>query len=266
VKVEYHVSRLSAVTVKPGSSASVDLITYRQFNAVSQSCDIQFGHLISRHRAKRVARCFQTSPCHVPIPKRGTAYLIMLPLHRLAAQQQQSRGPVVMAGFYLRSFCSSRLATRVLILLVAFVFLLIFMFPSSYSEFRPNFSWFDDGSKHLPPPSPNRPGGNSPSPPPLDEQTIALWASRASLVKQSFLHAWDGYDKYAFGFDELLPLSNGTTTNLNGWGVTIVDSLSTMQLMGLDDAYDRAMVHVKKMRFKNHVCWSISMDLVAGPA
>lgn len=177
-----------------------------------------------------------------------------------------------MAGFYLRTFWSSRLATRVLILLVAFTFLVLFMSPSSYSDFRTNFSWFDDdqgfwrrplhGSKHLSPPSPNRPDGNSPSLPPLDEKKVALWASRASLVKQSFLHAWDGYDKYAFGFDELLPLSNRSITNLNGWGVTIVDSLSTMKLMGLDDVYDRAMVHVSKMKFKNHVRW---MDLVARP-
>jgi len=77
-------------------------------------------------------------------------------------------------------------------------------------------------------------------------------------VKQSFLHAWDGYDKYAFGYDELQPLSNTSTTNFNGWGVTIVDSLSTMKLMGLDDAYKRAMVHVKGLKFKGHVRWFLS--------
>ncbi len=182
----------------------------------------------------------------------------MLPLHRLAAQQQPSRRPVAKTAFYLRALWSSCLATRVLILFGFFVFLATFFSPSSYFDLRrPKFPWFDDdwgpgNDGSLPPPPPYRPGGNGLSPPPLDEKTVAWWASRADLVKQSFLHAWDGYDKYAFGFDDL-PLSNGSATNLNGWGVTVVDSLSTMKLMGLTDAYDRAMVHVKKMKFRDHV-------------
>jgi mannosyl-oligosaccharide alpha-1,2-mannosidase len=33
-------------------------------------------------------------------------------------------------------------------------------------------------------------------------------SERAAAVKEAFTHAWDGYSKYAFGHDELHPVSN----------------------------------------------------------
>src|ERR1700733_2667564 len=101
----------------------------------------------------------------------------MLPLHRLAAQQQPSRGPVATAGFFLRNLGSSRLATRVFILLGASVFLVLVFSPPSVSDFRPSFSWLDDdrrpwsqgldSSKHFPPPK-----DLDSFPPPLDPKTV----------------------------------------------------------------------------------------------
>ena len=32
---------------------------------------------------------------------------------------------------------------------------------------------------------------------------------RADAVKEAFIHAWDGYYKYAFPHDELHPVTNG---------------------------------------------------------
>lgn len=34
---------------------------------------------------------------------------------------------------------------------------------------------------------------------------------RAEEVKKAFKHAWDGYSKYAYGHDEIQPLSNGVS-------------------------------------------------------
>lgn len=34
---------------------------------------------------------------------------------------------------------------------------------------------------------------------------------RTEAVKNAFRHAWNGYTKYAFGHDELRPLTNGTS-------------------------------------------------------
>ena len=58
----------------------------------------------------------------------------------------------------------------------------------------------------------------------------------AAEVKAEFLHAWNGYKKYAWGHDDLKPLSK----TYHDWYpqpllMTPVDSLDTMILMELDD-------------------------------
>src|SRR5690349_6255662 len=58
----------------------------------------------------------------------------------------------------------------------------------------------------------------------------------AAEVKAEFLHAWNGYKKYAWGHDDLKPLSKG----YHDWYpepllMSAVDALDTMILMDLDD-------------------------------
>lgn len=58
----------------------------------------------------------------------------------------------------------------------------------------------------------------------------------AAEVKAEFLHAWSGYKKYAWGHDDLKPLSK----TYRDWYaqpllMTPVDSLDTMIIMGLDE-------------------------------
>src|SRR5437588_1509679 len=65
-------------------------------------------------------------------------------------------------------------------------------------------------------------------------------AAMAARVRQEFLHAWNGYRQYAWGHDELKPLSK----SYRDWGsapllMTPVDALDTMLLMGLNDEADR---------------------------
>ncbi|GBE86241.1 seven-hairpin glycosidase [Sparassis crispa] len=76
-----------------------------------------------------------------------------------------------------------------------------------------------------------------------------VWQRRAEQVKLAFLHAYRGYEQHASPHDELLPLSNGTKDNFNGWGVTAFDSLDTMILMGLDNEFTRALLLVEKASF-----------------
>jgi mannosidase alpha-like ER degradation enhancer 2 len=58
----------------------------------------------------------------------------------------------------------------------------------------------------------------------------------AERVRQEFRHAWDGYKQYAWGHDELKPLSKGAH---DWYGVPLlmspVDALDTMILMGMND-------------------------------
>ncbi|KAG8903995.1 hypothetical protein FRB99_002407 [Tulasnella sp. 403] len=71
-----------------------------------------------------------------------------------------------------------------------------------------------------------------------------LWSRRAEEVKAEFLYAYHAYETFAFPRDELRPLSKGAIDNYNGWGVSVVDAIDTMVLMGLKDEYQRAVRHV----------------------
>jgi mannosidase alpha-like ER degradation enhancer 2 len=68
----------------------------------------------------------------------------------------------------------------------------------------------------------------------------------AKLVRDEFLHAWNGYKRYAWGHDELKPLSK----SFRDWHsvplyMTPVDALDTMILMGLDDEAAKTREFIK---------------------
>lgn len=63
---------------------------------------------------------------------------------------------------------------------------------------------------------------------------IGAQNERQRAVVSAFKHAWNGYKKYAWGHDSLKPVSRGYSEWF-GTGLTIVDSLDTMIIMGLDD-------------------------------
>src|SRR5215468_1757974 len=69
-----------------------------------------------------------------------------------------------------------------------------------------------------------------------DAETAAM----ATQVRAEFLHAWNAYKQYAWGHDELKPLSHGYR---DWYGVpllmTPVDALDTLILMGLTDEADK---------------------------
>jgi mannosidase alpha-like ER degradation enhancer 2 len=69
----------------------------------------------------------------------------------------------------------------------------------------------------------------------------------ASEVRAEFLHAWNGYKKYAWGHDDLKPLSK----TYHDWYaesllMTPVDALDTMILMGLKDEANRTREYIVK--------------------
>src|SRR3954463_9903809 len=72
-------------------------------------------------------------------------------------------------------------------------------------------------------------------------------AATAAEVRAEFLHAWNGYKKYAWGHDELKPLSN----SYRDWHkasllMTPVDALDTMILMGLKDEANSTREYIAK--------------------
>ena len=64
---------------------------------------------------------------------------------------------------------------------------------------------------------------------------------RALLVREAFRHAWRGYERYAWGHDELRPLTAGARDwHAQSLLMTPVDAFDTMLLMGLDSEAARA--------------------------
>ncbi|HYE13994.1 MAG TPA: glycoside hydrolase family 47 protein [Pyrinomonadaceae bacterium] len=78
-----------------------------------------------------------------------------------------------------------------------------------------------------------------------DAMSAAERRRMAARVRSEFLHAWRGYKKYAWGHDDLRPLSK---THHDWYGqpllMTPVDALDTMILMGLKEEADEAREHI----------------------
>lgn len=63
--------------------------------------------------------------------------------------------------------------------------------------------------------------------------------SRQKAVVDAFKHSWKGYKEYAWGHDNLKPVSMGSH-DWFGLGLTIVDSLDTMYIMDLQEEFEEA--------------------------
>eukprot|EP00761_Pharyngomonas_kirbyi_P012292 gb/GECH01012319.1/.p1 GENE.gb/GECH01012319.1/~~gb/GECH01012319.1/.p1 ORF type:complete len:627 (+),score=170.18 gb/GECH01012319.1/:1-1881(+) len=73
------------------------------------------------------------------------------------------------------------------------------------------------------------------------EQESTETQERREAVKQAFIHAWDAYESYAFGGDDLKPISKRPKNWVSeGMGLTLIDALDTMIIMDLTDRYTRA--------------------------
>jgi mannosyl-oligosaccharide alpha-1,2-mannosidase len=70
--------------------------------------------------------------------------------------------------------------------------------------------------------------------------------SRRFYVKRAMQHAWQSYEQYAFGHDELLPRTLSGQDNWGGMGTTLVDSLDTLWLMNMTDEFQRARDWIDK--------------------
>jgi len=65
--------------------------------------------------------------------------------------------------------------------------------------------------------------------------------ARLTAVKSSFLHSWEGYKKYAWGHDEIKPITGAFKDPFGGWAATLVDSLDTLWLLEMKDEFDKAV-------------------------
>lgn len=56
---------------------------------------------------------------------------------------------------------------------------------------------------------------------------------KAAHVREAMKYTFSKYKQHAWGFDDIKPVSGGNYSSRNGWGAFIVDSATTLALMGL---------------------------------
>ncbi|KAK3689612.1 glycosyl hydrolase family 47-domain-containing protein [Podospora appendiculata] len=72
---------------------------------------------------------------------------------------------------------------------------------------------------------------------------------RLAKVKAEAERAWSGYKKYAWGHDELTPVSKTAKDPFCGWAATLVDAMDTLWIMGMKDEFDDAVLALKNIDF-----------------
>lgn len=117
--------------------------------------------------------------------------------------------------------------------------------PSSYDWSQNKIFFPVTDMKKLPSGSPQSLPTVQTKTPGEDDQSRA----RKAAVKKAFVKSWGAYKQYAWGHDELLPLSGKGKQSLSGWAAQIVDALDTMWIMGLKDDFEKAVEQVGLIDF-----------------
>jgi len=84
------------------------------------------------------------------------------------------------------------------------------------------------------------------------DETVGARAKREERldkVREEFKKAWNGYKSYAWMHDELSPTSGEYRDPFAGWAATLVDSLDTLSIMGLDEDFEEAVKAVGTIDF-----------------
>ena len=85
-------------------------------------------------------------------------------------------------------------------------------------------------------------------------------------VKGAMQHAWQNFRQHAWGRDELRPLSVQGVDRWGGYGVTLVDALDTLWLMGLKTEFQEGSSPPRPpLTPRPHALSSLSPQLVFTP-
>jgi mannosyl-oligosaccharide alpha-1,2-mannosidase len=72
------------------------------------------------------------------------------------------------------------------------------------------------------------------------QKQVEVARARQQEIKAAMQHAWKGYTSKAWGKDELLPASGRSNNKWGGIGMTMLDSLDTLWIMGMKDEFAQA--------------------------
>jgi len=72
---------------------------------------------------------------------------------------------------------------------------------------------------------------------------------RQAQILKTFKKSWDGYVEHAWLHDELRPKTGGFKDPFCGWAATLVDSLDSLLIMGLEDEFAHALKGLAQIDF-----------------
>ena len=72
---------------------------------------------------------------------------------------------------------------------------------------------------------------------------------KLSDIKNAFNHAWTGYQNRAWLHDELSPVTGSYRDPFNGWAATLVDTLDTLWIMGMEEDFQKASLAIGEIDF-----------------
>jgi len=75
---------------------------------------------------------------------------------------------------------------------------------------------------------------------------------RRDAVKATFLRSWNGYKEHAWGKDEVSPISGKWRSSFGGWGATLVDTMDTLWIMGLNDDFEQCVAAAEAIDFNRN--------------
>ncbi|OJJ44099.1 hypothetical protein ASPZODRAFT_72592 [Penicilliopsis zonata CBS 506.65] len=83
------------------------------------------------------------------------------------------------------------------------------------------------------------------------ESWLSRWqrVKKQQEVKRVFQRSWKGYKKHAWLRDELSPLSGTHRDAFGGWAATLVDSLDTLLIMGMNEEFEEALAALDQIDF-----------------
>lgn len=148
------------------------------------------------------------------------------------------------------------------------VLLLVFLVPKNGSslEFRPSTVNWSNWTTHYPVASLKAlPTGTPRSLPKvqydfsLTGRTDQVARERQRAVRDVFVRDYNAYKDNAWGYDELTPVGGGWKNTYGGWGLTMIDALDTMYIMGLQDEFSFAAATVAQLDWANTTYTSINV-------
>src|SRR6201986_1165709 len=74
--------------------------------------------------------------------------------------------------------------------------------------------------------------------------------ARLAQVKLAMTHPFVGYKTRAWGYDDILPISGGHSNSRTGWGAFIVDSSTSLALMGMWKELAEELDFIAKIDFR----------------